>query len=140
MNPSNVYETLLEELAAGELTDLQRKVFQLLRDNPDGLARFQLVHRIFGYIPVKIDGNTDDRKIRKSIERLRQRLFPIISTSGKPGYRLDTSREAVQKMIRELKSRRDRIDEQIQAASKFYSIPVVYQPDPSQVEQLRMAL
>lgn len=140
MNPSNVYETLLEELAAGELTDLQRKVFQLLRDNPDGLDRFQLVHRIFGYIPVKIDGNTDDRKIRKSIERLRQRLFPIISTSGKPGYRLDTSREAVQKMIRELKSRRDRIDEQIQAASKFYSIPVVYQPDPSQVEQLRMAL
>jgi biotin operon repressor len=140
MNPSNVYETLLEELAAGELTDLQRKVFHLLRDNPDGLDRYQLVNHIFGYIPVKIDGNTDDRKIRKAIEKLRQRLFPIISTSGKPGYRLDTSREAVQKMIRELRSRRDRIDEQIQAASKFYSIPVVYQPDPSQVEQLRMAL
>jgi len=139
MNPSNVYETLLEELAAGELTTLQRKVFQLLRDHPDGLDRYQLVHRIYGYTPLKIDGNTDDRKIRKAIGKLRERLFPIISTSGSPGYRLDTSREAVQKMIRELRSRRDRIDEQIQAASKFYSIPVVY-AEPVAVKQMEMAL
>ena len=140
MNPTNVYENLLEELAAGQLNDLQRQVFELLRDNPDGLDRFQLVHHIYGYIPVKIDGNTDDRKIRKAIERLRQRLFPIVSTSGRPGYRLDTSKEAVSKMIHELQSRRARIDEQIEAASKFYNIPVTYQTDPSQVQQIRMPL
>lgn len=138
MNPNKVYETMLEELAAGQLNDLQKQIFQLLRDNPDGLDRFQLVHRIYGYIPVKIDGNTDDRKIRKAIERLRQRLFPIVSTSGKPGYRLDTSRDAVTKMIRELESRRDHINEQITAASKFYNIPVVYQNDPSQAQQMRL--
>ena len=138
MNPTKIYETMLEELAAGQLNDLQKQVFQLLRDNPDGLDRFQLVHAIFGYIPLKIDGNNEDRKIRKAIERLRQRLFPIVSTSSKPGYRLDTSRDAVTKMIRELESRRDHINEQIAAASKFYNIPVTYQPDPSQVQQMRL--
>lgn len=137
-SPSNVYETMLEELADGQLNDLQKKVFHLLRDNPDGLDRYQLVQRIFGYLPVKIDGNNEDRKIRKAIERLRQRLFPIVSTSSKPGYRLDTSREAVTQMIRELESRRDHINEQITAASKFYDIPVAYQNDPSQAQQMRL--
>lgn len=33
-NPKLVYENLLEELAAGELTQLQRQIFELLRDNP----------------------------------------------------------------------------------------------------------
>lgn len=140
MNPNKVYETMLEELAAGQLNDLQKQVFQLLRDNPDGLDRYQLVQAIYGYIPLKIDGNNEDRKIRKAIERLRQRLFPIVSTSSKPGYRLDTSRDAVQKMIAELRSRRQHLDEQIEAASKFYSIPTDYRNDPSQVEQIRMPL
>jgi len=139
-NPNNVYETMLEELAAGQLNDLQKQVFQLLRDNPDGLDRYQLVQAIYGYIPLKIDGNNEDRKVRKAIERLRQRLFPIVSTSSRPGYRLDTSRDAVTKMIRELESRRDHINEQIQAASKFYNIPATYQNDPSQVQQIRMPL
>lgn len=137
-SPSNVYETMLEELAAGQLNDLQKQVFQLLRDNPDGLDRYQLVQHIYGYLPLKVDGNNEDRKIRKAIERLRQRLFPIVSTSSKPGYRLDTSREAVTKMIRELESRRDHINEQISAASKFYDIPMTYQNDPSQAQQMRL--
>jgi len=120
------YENLLEELAAGELTELQRKVFELLRANPDGLTRDQLVHHIFGYWPNELDGNTDDRKIRKAIEALRERLFPIVSTSSHPGYRLDVSREAVEKMIAELQSRRQKIDDQICAAAKFYQVPVTY--------------
>lgn len=139
MNPNNVYENLLEELAAGELTVLQRKVFELLRDNPDGLTRYDLVAQIYGYRPVTVDGNKHDRKIRKAISALRERLFPIVSTSGEPGYRLDTSRDAVEKMIRELQSRRDRITDQIVAASKFYSIPVSYEDavDAVQLELIR---
>lgn len=139
-NPSCVYDNLIAELADGELNALQKQVFELLRDNPDGLDRYQLVGRIFGYMPEKIGGNTDDRKIRKAIERLRQRLFPIISTSGKAGYRLDASRESVEKMIRELQSRQAHIQQQIEAASKFYDIPVVYEVDPSEVTQLEMTL
>ncbi len=139
MKPSDVYETMLEELADGEMPKLQRQIFNLLKDHREGLDRYQLVHFIYGYLPVKIDGNTDDRKIRKAISALRERLFPIVSTSGEPGYRLDTSREAVEKMIRELQSRRDRITDQIVAASKFYSIPVSYEDavDAVQLELIR---
>ncbi len=138
-NPEVTYETILEQLANGELTDLQRQIFKLLKENPNGLDRYQLVFKIYGYLPVKIEGNTDDRKIRFAIQALRKRLFPIVSTSGRPGYRLDVSREAVQKMIRELRSRRDRIDEQITAASKFYDLPVVY-TEPVTATQKELAL
>ena len=131
MNPSETYELLLDELAAGEMTTLQRKVFELLRDYPQGYTRQELVYAIFGYVPIRIDGNTDDRKIRKAIERLRKRLFPIVSTSGQPGYRLDVSREAIQKMLAELRSRRDHIQEQINAVAKFYEMPTEYRPEES---------
>ena len=123
-NPSLVYESLLAELAEGELTVLQRQVFELLRDIPDGLDRFQLVARIYGYIPLKIDGNTHDRKIRKAIEKLRSRNFPIVSTSGRPGYRLDTSKEAAEKMLAELHSRISHMQEQAEAVSRFWKIPM----------------
>lgn len=129
-NPSVVYESLLEELAAGELTKLQRQVFELLRDNSDGLDRYQLVTKIYGYIPLKIDGNTHDRKVRKAIEKLRSRNFPIVSTSGRPGYRLDTSKEAAEKMLAELHSRIRHMQEQAEAVSKFWRIPMpkTYRP------------
>lgn len=131
MNPSESYERMLDELASGEMTTLQRKVFELLRDAPAGYTRQELVCAIFGYVPTKIDGNTDDRKIRKAIERLRKRLFPIVSTSGQPGYRLDVSREAIHKMLRELESRKARLQEQINAVAKFYEMPTAYIPEES---------
>jgi hypothetical protein len=140
MKPSETYEKMLEELAAGEMTALQRKIFDLLRDYPQGYTRQELVCAIFGYMPTKIDGNTDDRKIRKAIERLRKRLFPIVSTSGKPGYRLDVSREAVRKMLLELESRKARLQEQIEAVSKFYEMPTTYRPDPAAVKQMELAI
>lgn len=133
---SPVYENLLLELSNGELTELQRKVYDLLKKYPEGLSRENLVYMIYGYVPVQLAGNTDDRKIRKAIEKLRQRLFPIISTSAKPGYRLDFSRQAVEKMLSELQSRRDRIQEQINSAAKFYSIPDYV--DPVNATQARL--
>lgn len=147
-NPSIVYESLLEELAAGELTRLQRQVFELLRDNRDGLDRYQLVMKIYGYLPLKIDGNTDDRKIRKAIEKLRNRNFPIVSTSGRPGYRLDTSKEAAEKMLAELHSRIKHMQEQAEAVSKFWKIPMpkTYRPPrralqkQGDAQQMRMPL
>ena len=129
-NPSLIYESLLEELAAGELSKLQRHVFELLRDSPDGLDRYQLVMSIYGYLPLKVEGNTDDRKIRKAIEKLRTRNFPIVSTSGRPGYRLDTSKEAAEKMLAELNSRITHMQEQAEAVRKFWQIPMpkTYKP------------
>ncbi len=138
MNPSDIYSKLEQELEDGELSEIQKKVFNLLKDKPAGLSRQELIMEVYGYWPESLDGNTDDRKIRKAIERLRQRLFPIVSTSGRPGYRLDVSREAVEKMIIELKSRRRHIDNQIESALKFYEIPESYVVDPSQMKQMEL--
>lgn len=137
MNPAQIYEQLEKELDDGQLNELQKQIFTLLKDNPAGLSRQDLVMKIFGYWPETLEGNTDDRKIRKAIERLRKRLFPILSTSGKPGYRLDISREAVHKMLTELRSRKKHIDEQIDATLKFYEIPIEYLTDPKEVTQLK---
>ena len=122
------YARLLEELAGGELTDLQRKIYDLLKENPDGYSRQELVLRIYGYYTENLADDHNDRKIRKAIEKLRQRLFPILSTSARPGYRLDTSREAVLKMIAELQGRKNHIQAQINAAAKFYEIPEYREP------------
>jgi hypothetical protein len=128
MPRSKNYERLLEELAAGEMTKLQRRIFELLKDNPDGLTRGELVYKIYGYVPSNLGNDNNDRKIRKAIEALRRRLFPIVSTSSQAGYRLDVSRETVLKMIGELQHRKAKIQDQINAAAKFYSIPEFTEP------------
>ena len=120
---TTMYEKILFELASGEMSKLQRDVYNLLKQNPEGLTRQELVLKIYGYRPERLEACTDDRKIRKAIEGLRQRLFPIVSTSSQPGYRLDFSRQAVAKMLGELQSRRDHIQEQINSAAKFYQLP-----------------
>lgn len=71
---------------SGRAHETSKAVFELLRDNSDGLDRYQLVAKIYGYVPLKINSNTHDRKIRKAIEELRNRNFPILSTSGRSGY------------------------------------------------------
>lgn len=149
-NPKETYKSLLEELAAGEMNDLQRQIFNLLRDHPDGLSRYNLVEQIYGYRPITVDGNIHDRKIRKAIEKLRQRLYPIVSTSGKPGYRLDVTKEAAEKMLAELNSRIDHMQEQARAVQKFFkleAIPRTYRQarrmrvqSASGVQQLEMPL
>ncbi len=136
MQPSDIYQRLLEKLENGELDKLQRKVFTLLRDNPVGLNRQQLVYRIYGYWPDRLEGNTDDRKIRKAIQRLRERLVPIVSTSGQPGYRLDISAEGVGQMLSELRAKKTLLDKQIESTLKFYELPIEYLTDPKEVKQL----
>ena len=132
-----VYEKILEELASGQLTDLQRRIYKLLKEHKAGLTRRQLIAHLFGYYAENINDSSDDRKIRKAIEAIRKRLFPIVSTSTRAGYRLDISREAVLKMIGELQSRKQKIQVQIDAASKFYEIPVEYrEPQATQSRML----
>jgi hypothetical protein len=132
------YEKLLEELAKGQLNELQRNIYKLLKEHKEGLTREQLVMQLFGYYPGNLNDNTDVRKIRKAIETMRKRLFPIVSTSTKAGYRLDISREAVLKMIRELQARKEHIQDQIDAAAKFYELPPEYR-EPVQATQGRLA-
>ena len=133
-----VYENILKELEAGERKSIARDLFTVLQEHPQGLNRRDLVFIIFGKMAHEnIANDTNDRKIRDTIAAMRSRLIPIVSTSGESGYRLDDSPEARKAMLAEMISRRDRINEQIAAASKVWEIPVRYM-DATNATQSRL--
>ena len=122
-----IYENIIRELEAGERKSIARSLYNILQDHPKGINRRDLVYIIFGkHANENIANDTNDRKIRDTIASMRSRLIPIVSTSGESGYRLDDSPEARKSMLNEMISRRDRINEQIEAASKVWEIPVRY--------------
>lgn len=104
------YEAVLNELAAGNLDQLQQRVLDVLRRAyPHGLSREQLIQQIYGYSVDDLPGSTEDRRIRKAIEAMRLAGIPIVSTSGEPGYRLDVSDAAFAAMDAELASRENHL-------------------------------
>lgn len=140
MTTTPTYDQIIAELDAGQRVAIARKIFDLLKKYPDGLTRRDLVYNIFGAIASRdINNDTNDRKIRETIASMRARLIPIVSTSGKSGYRFDDSEQARREMIAELESRRARLDEQIRAAYQVLRIPApaVYS-EPQQATQGRL--
>ena len=114
MTTTPIYERILDELAAGEMAEIEREIFTLLRRAyPSSVTRERLVEELYGYTPTDINGDTKDRKNRLVIQAMREKFIPIVSSSGESGYRLDVSQEAFDEMINELRSRRDRMDERI---------------------------
>jgi hypothetical protein len=137
MSTTPQYDHLLAELAGGELSALERQVFDLLKANPDGLTRYQLLAEIYGpkcAFTAKTRGlanSSEDRKIRKAVEALRERGICIVSSSGEAGYRLDTSPEAVSAMVNEWQSRVNRLNLHIKRVVVIYDLP-----HPSNPKQL----
>lgn len=132
---SEIYDRILAELKI-ELDALERAIFEALKRNPDGLSRQELIRIIYGENRSATHNNdTADRKIRKAIESLRNKGVPILSSSGKAGYRLDASEEAKNEMIAELMSRRNKLDELIQRIRGIKTIP---QNVPKKVSQIGM--
>ena len=118
------YEKLLEEMDAGALSELERKILEMLMKTPNGITRRGLVQAIYGVEAQRnLSNDPYDRKIRKAIERMRECLIPIVSSSGKAGYRLDTSPEVIQNMIRELESQIAHLKQQLDEACQFYDLP-----------------
>lgn len=117
-----IYERILEELAAGELNEIEQQVFQALRKAyPAARTRHWLIYDVYGYLPAEdeaLNNNKHDRKIRKALASLFEKGIPVISTSAEAGYRLDVSEESLQGMIAELRSRRAKLDEKIESAEK----------------------
>ena len=117
------YKKLLAELNAGELPEIVRKILDALLKAQKGLTRRGLVRIVFGEEPDNnLSNDTRDRKIRKGIEYLRKLGFPIISTSGKAGYRLDTDPENIECMVRELKSRIMHLQQRVEAISSYQEL------------------
>lgn len=119
---SEIYDRILAELRI-ELSALELIIFDALRRNPEGLSRQELIRIVYGENrSATYNNDTADRKIRKTIESLRNKGVPILSSSGKAGYRLDASEEAKEEMIAELMSRRNKLDELIQRIRKYVVI------------------
>ncbi|MBI2757218.1 MAG: hypothetical protein HYX49_00905 [Chloroflexi bacterium] len=123
MSHTPEYEKLLAELNAGQLPVIARKILDAFLKAPKGLRRKGLIHIVFGEEPQTNLGNdTRDRKIRKGIEYLRNMGYPIVSTSGKAGYRLDTDPERIEGMIREWESRIAHLQKRVDAARRYHDL------------------
>ncbi len=129
------YDQILIDLDAGERAGIARKLFAIFQDHPEGATRQQLVYLIFNR-PAKANlaNDTGDRKIRDTIASMRAHLIPIVSTSGGAGYRFDDSPDARRAMLLEMVSRRDRLNEQIKAASMVWNIPAAYSEPETAVQ------
>lgn len=114
------YEKLLSELNAGDLPIIARNILNTLLQAPKGTTRKGLIRTVFGEEPSNnLSNDTRDRKIRKAIENLRNLGFPIVSTSGKAGYKLDTDPKNIEDMIREWESRIIHLQHRVDAARHY---------------------
>lgn len=114
------YEGIQLELESGALDEIQCAIHRLLLKTPQGLTRAELIREVFGEEPGRnLGNNTLDRKIRKGIERLRDLGVPIVSTSGKAGYKIQTDPTEIAAMIDEMESRIRHLKQKVQAIERF---------------------
>jgi hypothetical protein len=117
------YEKPLAELDASEWSELEHRVLDALLEAPNGITRRGLIRVVYGVEAQRnLSNDPYDRKTRKAIESLRKRLIPIVSSSGKAGYRLDTSPEAIQNMIAELKSQIAHMEQKIEILQQHHDL------------------
>lgn len=118
------YDDIFEQFTQ-DLPALEKRIFEALKRNPQGLRRGQLVAIGFGQSVKAGDtqnNSTKDRKVRMAIRSLRMRMVPIVSSSGGAGYRLDVSNEGRGRMLADLISRRNELNELIERTAKFYHV------------------
>ena len=104
MSTTAIYEQIKADLASGELKERETAILNALLYHTNGLTREALV-RITDVGNPNVNFETADRKNRAAIGALRDRLIPVKATSGEAGYRLDTTIEGLQEMLREMEAR-----------------------------------
>jgi hypothetical protein len=115
MQITTVYEQLIAEIKDED----ERKVFMiLLRAEGRRVTRVELIWKVYGVVvdQESISNSVEDRKVRAIIRRLRQRDYPIVSSSGVSGYTMKASVEEMDIYIADQASRKERIQENIDAA------------------------
>ncbi len=117
-----VYEALLGEWEA-ELEETEQAIFQALKEAfPQGRTRRELIKDVFDIEVLEtedLNNNRYDRKIRKTIEQMRDHLIPIVSSSSAAGYRLDISEASIAQMIEEWRRRREKYTERIERGNRL---------------------
>ena len=112
MSTTWIYEQIKKDLESGELKEREAAILTALLYHTNGLTREALV-RITDGREAYTDINADpaDRKNRRAIAALRERLIPVQSSSGEAGYRLDATVEGLQEMLTEMEARKERAAE-----------------------------
>lgn len=114
MTTHPVYDLLLAEISDAT----ERKVLEAFLQKPgERISRPDLVFAVFGvYVQQKeLSASKEDRKNRECIESLQRKGYPIISSSGEPGYILAADDEETEAYIVELGSRAQMLQEKIKA-------------------------
>ena len=101
---TSIYEQLIAEITD---TD-ERKVFDaLLNAGGQRVTRATLARAVYGgnVSEEELADSTKDRKVREIIRRLRERDYPIVSSSDSAGYTMQASEDEMDAFIREQGSR-----------------------------------
>jgi len=107
-------EQIKADLDGGELNKREAAILTALLAEPNGVTREALVRITDGRVAWQnINDDPADRKNRRAIASLRDRLIPVKSSSGEAGYRLDATVEGLREMLAEMEARRDRADEKV---------------------------
>ena len=112
MSTTAIYEQIKSDLDGGELNKREAAILTALLHHTEGLTREQLIRVTDGRMAWQnIGDDPADRKNRRAIAALRDRLIPVKSSSGEAGYRLDATVEGLREMLAEMEARRDKADE-----------------------------
>lgn len=111
-----------ESIVATTPEDLGEKIMKVLEYSyavsPGvNVTKQDLIWNIFGISVDKRDlvYSSYDRQIRDTIAELQLDGYPIIASSGKPGYRLDPERQEIEEFCKELEARMERLREKVLA-------------------------
>ena len=111
----NIYDQLVSEITDAD----ERKVVDvLLQADGQRISRVELVKEVFGVVVESeaLANSVEDRKVREIIHRLRERDYPIVSSSGAAGYTMKASAEEMDVYIADLASRKEEIQHDIDHA------------------------
>lgn len=112
MHPDEFYQSILMQVN----DELERRVFEVLSAHVgEQVTRADLIEAVYG--PDQYTGNLamngHDRAIRKCIEHLSEKDFPIVSTSGDSGYCLTDDPAAIDRCVAENLSRQKHLEARI---------------------------
>ena len=136
-----------EKIKATAPADLQKSIMKVLdfaRVNSPGInvTKHDLILNIYGkhISGTQLTSSTEDRQIRDAIADLQLAGYPIIASSGKPGYRLAAKREEIEEYVAELEARVSQLQSKIFALRKCSYLAVGWeskynQPEPPQATQ-----
>jgi hypothetical protein len=118
MTTTYEYDRICAEMPEGLPADIMTVLTNQWRNFPGtNVNRETLILLVFHRVveKSKLTGSHKDRQIRETIEQLQREGYRVISSSGKPGYRLAVNDEDMESYIAELESRKTHLEEKIRA-------------------------